>query len=125
MTGQADTARDLRLKLWHAEELARAATQACEEAGTLLETTLQNGLEAGLECDIEATEHRREHRPGRAPGRAPGIDTDPALEAFIRSRLDKLTFVEIAADVAALSRPERRIGKSAIHAWWVRTRDGS
>lgn len=67
-------------------------------------------------CDVAPTEHRRKHRPGTVPR----IDSDPELEAFIRARIDRLTFVEIAAQVAQTFPKARRVGKSAIHAWWAR-----
>ncbi len=67
-----------------------------------------------------ATEHRREHRMGRVSK----IDADPELRAFVAARVDHHTFVEMADAVAAAFPPERRIGKSAIHAWWQRNRAG-
>lgn len=65
-------------------------------------------------CDTYPTEHRRMHRPGTVPK----IDSDPELAAFIRARIDRLTFVEIAAQVAEVFPETRRVGKSTIHAWW-------
>lgn len=77
------------------------------------ETVLQHPVQPTLP---PATDHRREHRSGRPPK----IDTDPELAAFIRARIDRLTFEEIAAQVAAHFPPARRVGKSTIHAWWKR-----
>lgn len=58
-------------------------------------------------------EHRRRHRPGY-PAR---LDVDPELAAFVRHRLDTMTFEGIADAVAAAFPPGRRVGRSAIHAW--------
>ncbi|TYB81482.1 hypothetical protein [Maritimibacter fusiformis] len=80
------------------------------------ETVLQGPVQTTLAPLPPATDHRREHRSGRPPK----IDTDPELAAFIRARIDRLTFEEIAAQVAAHFPPDRRVGKSTIHAWWKR-----
>jgi hypothetical protein len=49
-------------------------------------------------------------------------DADPELAAFIRARIDRMTFHQLAAAVAAHFPPVRRVGKSAIHSWWQRQR---
>ena len=116
MSDNPRTADELRQAIHDAEKLTRAAMQACQRATTMVEGVLQTPLEDGFQCDVEPSEHRRAHRSGRAPI----IDTDPVLQAFIEARIDKLTFAEIAADVAAQFPPKRRVGKSAIHAWWQR-----
>ena len=36
------------------------------------------------------------------------------------ARLDRMTFEEIADEIARHFPPERQIRKSAIHAWWKR-----
>ena len=59
-------------------------------------------------------EHRRSHRAG-VPAR---IASDPELEAFIRARIDRLTFTQIVAEVAATFPPERRTSLSALSRWW-------
>jgi len=59
------------------------------------------------------TEHRRQHRAGREAK----IDSDPALKAFILARLDAMTYEDLAQAVAKHFPPDRRVGKSAIHAW--------
>ena len=58
--------------------------------------------------------HRRAHRPGRARK----IDTDHELRAFIEARIDRMTFMELAEEVAAQFPKPRRVGKSAIYDWW-------
>lgn len=59
-------------------------------------------------------EHRRKHRAG-VPGR---IASDPELEAFIRARIDRLTYTQIVAEVAANFSPGRRTSLSALSRWW-------
>lgn len=61
---------------------------------------------------------RAAHRPGQ-PSK---LDTDAELAAFVRARLDRLTFPQIAAEVAAAFPPGRRTSSSAIHRWWHRTK---
>ena len=71
-------------------------------------------------CDVPVTEHRRLHRPGIQPR----IDADPVLAAFILARIDRLTYKQIAEEVAAHFPPDRRVRHSAIHAWATRRRRG-
>lgn len=98
----------------------RASHAAQERAITRLETALQQGVQQGLQhlpvSEALPSEHRREHRPGVQRR----IDADPELRTFIRARIDRLTFVEIADEVAAHFPPARRVRRSAIHAWWKR-----
>ena len=47
--------------------------------------------------------HRRTHRPGW-PGK---IEGDPELAAFIRARIDTLTFAQIVSEVRATFPPDR------------------
>ena len=79
-----------------------------------LEASLQQGLNALPEPIAPISEHRRTHRPGRIPK----IDGDPEVQTFIAARIERLTFKEIATEVARHFPPARRVGKSAIHAWW-------
>jgi len=81
-----------------------------------LEAPVQDGIQQGLHELPPATEHRREHRPGRPVK----IDADPELAAFVAARIDRMTFHQLAAAVAETFPPARRVGKSAIHAWWQR-----
>jgi hypothetical protein len=121
----------------------KAATDALAEAQLritlamrateVLRLELQHRLETGVEQPPEGplqplplptvpiSEHRREHRPGRPHI----IPTDPALQAFITARLDRMTFAEIAADVARHFPPDRQVKKSSIHTWWQSTRKAS
>jgi hypothetical protein len=65
-----------------------------------------------------AADHRRAHRSG-VPAR---IASDPELEAFIRARIDRLTFAEIVAEVAATFPPGRRTSMAALSRWWKANR---
>lgn len=104
---------------------ARAALDAASASLDALERVLQSALEDGIEGGIEAlpepvappSEHLRHHRPGK-PRK---LDTDAELRAFVRARLDRMTFEEIAEAIAAHFPPERRVRRSAIHAWWKRS----
>ena len=105
---------------------ARAALRAAADNLDALEGVLQEALEEGVEGAVEAlpdptappTEHRRAHRPGK-PRK---LDADAELQAFVRARIDRMTFDEIAAAVADHFPPDRRVAKSAIHDWWKRNR---
>lgn len=92
------TARDRAARL--ADELQRA-----------VEEDVERGVEALPEPSAPPCDHRREHRSG-IPAK---IDNDPELQAFIRARIDRMTFEQCAAAVAAHFPPERHVRKSAIH----------
>lgn len=63
---------------------------------------------------VAVADHRRSHRSGVPPRFA----SDPELEDFIRARIDRLTFTQIIAEVAATFPPERRTSLSALSRWW-------
>jgi hypothetical protein len=65
-------------------------------------------------CDVPPSEHRRQHRAGR-PAR---LDSDAELRVFVLARIERLTYAEIAADVARHFPKARHVGRSAIHHWW-------
>ncbi|SEN51789.1 hypothetical protein SAMN04488103_105265 [Gemmobacter aquatilis] len=88
---------------------------------TALEQAVQQGIYALPETAAPISAHRREHRPGPPPK----IAGDPELQAFITARVDRLTFAEIAAEVAQNFPANRRVGKSAIHEWWRKSRSGN
>jgi hypothetical protein len=96
----------------------RVAKAALDRAVAGLENALEQALQQGFNAlpaiTAKPSDHRREHRPGRPRI----IAADPVLQAFIVSRIDRMTFDEIAADVARHFPPERRVRKSAIHTWW-------
>ena len=100
----------------------RASHAAQGRAITALEAAVEASLQQGLNDLPEPTapisEHRREHRPGRAPK----IDSDPELRAFIAARIDRLTFDQIAAEVAQSFPASRHVGRSTIWEWRRRQR---
>ena len=102
----------------------KASRAAQDRAFNRLEMALQQAVNEGLESlpasEALPTDHRREHRPGIQRR----IDADPELRAFIRARIDRLTFVEIADEIAEYFPPARRFRRSAIHAWWKRETKG-
>jgi hypothetical protein len=98
--------------------------RAIHRVHTSVQMTLQTAIEAQRSaavaalppCDIPATLHRREHRSGRTAK----LDVDEMLQAFVLARIDRLTYQEIADEIAQHFPVDRRIGKSAIHSWWNR-----
>jgi len=60
------------------------------------------------------------HRAAHRVGFRSKIERDPELAAFVRDRTDRLTFPELAAEIAARVPPERRVSKSGLHRWWTR-----
>lgn len=92
--------------------------QASNAFETAVKRAVKDGLNSLKPDAFPVTGHRRHHRPGR-PAK---IDNDPELQAFIAARIDRMTFIQIAADIARHFPPERRAGKSAIHAWWHRNK---
>lgn len=71
-------------------------------------------VEAPVQRPVQPSQHLREHRPGRPKKLA----ADPELRAFVEARFNRMTFEQIADEVAQNFPPERRVAKSAIHAWW-------
>ena len=103
-----------------AGHLAEALSAALNRASTAVETALHAHDTAGLAALPEAVGPINPHRAAHRAGTPAKIDNDAELQAFIRARLDRMTFVQIAAAVAEHFPPERRVGKSAIHAWFRR-----
>lgn len=79
-----------------------------------LEAGHETPVEAPLQRPVQPSQHLREHRPGRPKKLA----ADPELRAFVEARFNQMTFEQIADEVAQHFPPERRVAKSAIHAWW-------
>lgn len=103
-------------------DIALAEIRATQAVFRRLESALETLGEGAIQgqsatlppCDVPVTEGRRQHRSG-----VPSIiDSDSELQAFIAARMDRMTFLEIAADVAQHFPASRRVGKSAIHDWW-------
>lgn len=114
-----DSVDDLKLALSEARELNAAAAVALQRAETQLQRAIQHAFDVPFKCSPPPSEHRRDHKPGRAAK----LDTDRELQAFVRARLSRMTFEGIADDVAQTFPPERRVGKSAIHAWWTKNKE--
>jgi hypothetical protein len=127
MTGPADKparqlitdalveARQLRAPVDTAGTAADRAVAALEAA---LEGTIQQAVSALPEPAAPPCSHRSAHRPGARPK----IESAPELRAFIAARIDRMTFDQVAAEVAAHFPEDRRVRKSAIHAWWQSNR---
>jgi hypothetical protein len=95
-------------------------TLASLDAATVTIESLVNTLSTGLKCPVKGdvkADHRRAHRRG-IPAK---IATDPELQAFVSARFDTLTFDQIAKEVAENFAPERRVSRSSIHRWWLKT----
>lgn len=118
----ADPLKQIAADLNRAKDLIGEATGVLADAqGKALAAGIDLGPRlpaSAFDCATPVTEHRKNHRPG-PPSK---IDSDPELAAFIRARIDRLTFFEIEDDVATLFPAERRVKKTTIHAWWTRQR---
>ncbi|MDQ7070726.1 MAG: hypothetical protein Q9M48_08320 [Rhodobacterales bacterium] len=116
----ATAQRDLE----NARQLNEAATLAVNRASTALEHAFEGCSKAAINalpvCETPVTDHRKLHRSGR-PAK---IDLDPELQAFIRARIDRLTYLEKANAVADYFPAKRRVSKSSIRAWWQRKQNG-
>jgi len=98
--------------------MIEAAKAANKRALTAVQTAIKGDLKQGLDAlpvsEITITTHRKEHRTGR-PAK---IDTAPELQAFIRARIDRLTYLQIEHEIAAYFPPNRGISRSSIQRWW-------
>lgn len=107
-------------------DIALAETRALQASFKRLETTLESLREQAAHgqasflppCDVPVTQHRREHRAG-----IPAIiDSNPSLRAFILARLDRLTFKQVADEIAQHFPPALHIHQSTVHRWSQRRR---
>jgi len=102
----------------------KAGQAAFSRAIRSLEAALEQGVQESIKsqpaCAVPPSEHRRAHRSGTAPK----IASDPELQTFIAARVDRLTFEQIAAEVAQHFPPARRVGKTAIWEWWKKRQVG-
>jgi hypothetical protein len=121
MTIRTELALAVR-KLSELEALLRTSQEARTQASAALQRVFEEAEKGGSAAldpgAFPLTEHRLAHRPGRPPR----IDSDPELQAFIAARIDRMTFVQIAEAIAGHFPSSRRVGKSAIHAWWQRNK---
>ena len=115
-----DESEQLAIDLAVAKEIIETAGNGIPEAlQRVIQWAVKQGVQSPVECTLPPIDpHRAAHRVG-SPSR---IDTDPELTAFIRARIDRLTFKEIAADIAAHFPPERRASASGLHRWFHRQR---
>ena len=97
-----------------AAEARAALSRATAALDALAAELVQGAIATQPAPTAPASDHRRAHRPGR-PAK---LDTDPELRAFVLARIDRLTFDQIAREVALQYPLERRVGRSSIHHWW-------
>ncbi len=118
---------DTRKELQNAEreiatslDMLEVATTANKRALIAVKSALKGSLKQGLDrlpiSTIPITQHRKHHRCGRAAK----IDSDPELQAFIRARIDRLTYQALAQDIATYFPPNRRVSRASIQRWWQR-----
>jgi len=123
-------ARDVAALISTAVSEVRAASAAAKQHRAALSraTDALNAVDGALHdariaaqpaASAPPTDHRRAHRPGR-PAK---LDTDAELRAFVLARIDRLTFEEIAAEIALQFPLKRRVGRSTIHHWWRKNED--
>ncbi|MDT8857170.1 hypothetical protein RNZ50_19465 [Paracoccaceae bacterium Fryx2] len=97
-------------------DLLALATASAANALTALEAILHGSFIPPAEPVSPTAEHRRLHKPG-TPSR---ITADPEIEAFVRARLDRMTFDQIVSAVSEHFTPDRHISRSGLHRWWHR-----
>lgn len=100
------------------EEIETAATEALNGIESALKEPLNELANLPSNPGLSACEHRRAHRPGR-PAK---LDTNPELRAFVQARIDRMTFVELAEEIARHFPPDQRVGKSVLHKWFHKNR---
>lgn len=124
MQGQIDPAT-IREAIDQARQTARQIGDLqAANARTIrtLEGAFNKAVKAPVNAPITAAtaiaEHRRQHRSG-VPSR---LATDPELETFVRDRIDRLTYKELVAEIAAAFPKDRRVGKSVLCRWSIAQR---
>lgn len=93
-------------------------SMALQTIGVCEDILLENSMDNLPLSDLPVTDHRREHRMGPVPK----IETDPELKAFILARIDRMTYVQVAQEVAEHFPEPRRVGKTTIYDWTKRQR---
>lgn len=107
-----------------AREQSAALVSGLDRTLAALEQAVEGSVQQAVHALPEPTAPHCPHRAAHRPGRARLIDNDPELRAFITARIDRLTFYQLAAAVAAHFPRERHVKKTAIHAWWKRQGGG-
>lgn len=121
MTDQAmirtalDQARQTALQIGVLREANARTIRTLE---TVFNQVLNDPSNGAAPVPVAVADHRRCHRSGVPPR----IASDPELEAFIRARIDHLTFTKIVAEVAATFPPARRTSLSGLSRWWKANR---
>ena len=110
-----DQARQTALQI---DGLRAANTRTIRTLEAAFNQALNGPLNAPSTVPPALADHRRSHRAGVPPR----IASDPELEAFIRARIDRLTFTQIIAEVAAAFPAERRTSLSALSRRWKSNR---
>ena len=110
-----DQARQTALQI---DSLRAANTRTIRTLEAAFNQALNGPLNAPSTLPPALADHRRSHRAGVPPR----IASDSELEAFILARIDRLTFTQIIAEVAATFPPERRTSLSALSRWWKSNR---
>ncbi|HMS93706.1 MAG TPA: hypothetical protein PKA03_00500 [Tabrizicola sp.] len=106
-----DQARQTALQI---DGLRAANTRTIRTLEAAFNQALNVPINAPSTVPLAHADHRRSHRAGVPPR----IASDPELEAFIRARIDRLTFTQIIAEIAAAFPPERRTSLPALSRWW-------
>lgn len=94
------------------------ATAALNALAELRQAQQDSALSGLPPCDVPVTEHCRAHRMGPVPK----IVNDPEVQASILARIDRLTYDQIAADIAAYFPPARHVHRATVHRWVQRWR---
>lgn len=93
-----------------AEQHLKLAKKAMKGLSNRIETPPQQGSKAT--------------RTTRQKGRRSLIDTDQELNAFVRERINRLTYKQLADEIAEAFPADRRVSLSSIHRWWQRNHSG-
>jgi hypothetical protein len=107
-----------------ARDQSAALVSGLDRAIAALEQAVEGSVQQAVQALPEPTAPPCPHRAAHRPGKPRRIDNDPELRAFISARIDRLTFHQLEAEIAATFPRERHVGKSAIHAWWQRQKPG-
>ena len=117
-----DEIDQLKIDIYVAEKMVTECANSFPEAiRRVVQWAVQQPLQGPVEDHVQVARppidpHRAAYRVGQ-PSR---LDTDPELNAFVRARIDRLTFKEIAAEIAAHFPPDRRASVSGLHRWFHR-----
>lgn len=103
-----------------ATALASELTASLDRVHAALQRAVQDPLKRGVQDPVEALSPMDAHRAAHRRGTLSPLDCDPELQAFVRARLDRMTFKQLATAVADHFPPGRRTSVSALHRWYRR-----